>query len=277
MKSVTLPSGEKVPALGMGTWNMGEDPAAQAAEVGTIQAGIDAGLRVVDTAEMYGDGASERMVGRAMVGRRDRVFLVSKVYPHHAGRNAIRAACEASLARLGTDWLDLYLLHWRGAVPLAEVLEGLLALQRSGKIRHFGVSNLDTAAMETWSQLPGGADVATDQILYNLSRRAVERDLLPWCRAHSVPVMAYSPLEQGALLADARLQAFGKRHAITPAHAALGWLLAQEGVLAIPKTASLSRLQENLRAIEQPLRPSQCAELERLFPAPSTPRPLEMI
>ena len=277
MQNITFSGGDVVPALGMGSWNMGEDPASQAAAVATIQAGIDAGLRVVDTAEMYGDGASECMIGKAISGRRDRVFLVSKVYPHNAGRNTIKAACEASLKRLDTDRLDLYLLHWRGAVPFAEVLEGLLALQESGKIRCFGVSNLDTAAMEQWWRLPGGADVATDQILYNLSRRAVELDLLPWCRAHSVPVMVYSPLEQGRLLNDARLLAFAERHAITPAHVALGWLLAQDGILAIPKTSNLKRLQENLRAAQQPLSLVQCAELEHLFPAPSTPHPLEML
>lgn len=261
----------------MGTWNMGEEPTAHAAEVATLQAGIDAGLRVIDTAEMYGDGASERMVGQAIAGRREQVFLVSKVYPHNASRRAMTAACEASLNRLKTDRLDLYLLHWRGSVPLAEVLEGLIALQRSGKIRYFGVSNLDTAAMEQWWQLPGGPNAATNQVLYNLTRRAVELDLLPWCRAHGVPVMAYSPLEQGALLGDARLRAFAQRHAITASHAALGWLLAQDGILAIPKTASHARLQANLRALQQPLSQSQCAELERLFPRPATPQPLAMI
>jgi diketogulonate reductase-like aldo/keto reductase len=277
LNTITFPGGDVVPALGMGTWNMGEDPAAQATEVATLQAGIDAGLRVIDTAEMYGDGASERMVGKAIAGRRDQVFLVSKVYPHNASRRAIGAACEDSLKRLATDRLDLYLLHWRGSVPLAEVLEGLRALQRSGKIRYFGVSNLDTAAMEQWWRLPGGAEVATDQILYNLTRRAVELDLLPWCRRHAVPVMAYSPLEQGELLADPRLQAFARRHGITPSHAALGWLLAQDGILAIPKTGSLARLQENLRAMAQPLTGPQCEELAHLFPAPATPQPLEMI
>lgn len=277
MKKIIFASGEAIPALGMGTWCMGEQPVARNEEIATLQAGLDAGLRMIDTAEMYGEGLSESMIGEALAGRRDQAFLVSKVYPQNAAPAAMAKACERSLKRLRTDRLDLYLLHWRGNVPLASVLEGLLALQKQGKIRHFGVSNLDTADMQEWCSLPGGQAVATDQVLYNLTRRAVELDLLPFCRARRVPVMAYCPLEQGALLTDARLTAFAERHATTPTHAALGWLLAQPEIFAIPKTSRRVRLQENLKAIEQPLNAHQLAELDALFPAPSTPQPLAMI
>ncbi len=277
MQKIILPSGEAVTALGMGTWCIGEDRSRRAEEIATLQAGLDAGLSLIDTAEMYGDGQSESLIGEALAGRRDAAFLVSKVYPHNATPAAMAAACERSLQRLRTDRLDMYLLHWRGAVPLAQVLDGLLALQRQGKIRHFGVSNLDTAAMREWCALAGGQAVATNQILYNLTRRAVELDLLPFCRQQGISVMAYSPLEQGALLKHRKLNEFARRHAITPTHAALGWLLAQQDVFVIPKTSHRIRLEENLRAITQPLTPAQRAELAALFPAPTIPQPLAMI
>ena len=277
MQKIILPSGEAVVALGMGTWCMGEDRSRRGEEIATLQAGFDAGLSMIDTAEMYGDGQAESLIGEALVGRRDAAFLVSKVYPHNAAPAAMAAACERSLQRLRTDRLDLYLLHWRGAVPLAQVLEGLLALQRQGKIRHFGVSNLDTAAMREWCALAGGDAVATNQILYNLTRRAVELDLLPFCRQQGLSLMAYSPLEQGALLKNRKLADFARHHAITPTHAALGWVLAQQDVFAIPKTSHRTRLQENLRALTQPLTLAQVAELGGLFPAPAKPQPLAMI
>lgn len=277
MQKIILPSGEAVTALGMGTWCMGEDPTRRAEEIATLQAGLDAGLSLIDTAEMYGDGQSESMIGQALVGRRDAAFIVSKVYPHNAAPAAMAAACERSLRRLRTDRLDMYLLHWRGAVPLEQVLEGLLALQHAGKIRHFGVSNLDTAGMHEWCALAGGSALATNQILYNLTRRAVELDLVPYCRQQGISVMAYSPLEQGALLKNRKLLDFSRRHAITPTHAALGWLLAQPGVLAIPKTSLRARLRENLEAITTPLTQAQLEELGLLFPVPATPQPLAML
>ncbi|MFC5499833.1 aldo/keto reductase [Caenimonas terrae] len=277
MKTVRLPSGELVAALGQGTWSMGEDPAQRAAELAALRLGFDLGLTLIDSAEMYGEGLAESLVGEAIAGRRDGVFLVSKVYPHNASRQAMRRSCEASLRRLGTDRLDLYLLHWAGSVPLAETLEAFAALQRDGLIRHFGVSNLDLAAMRELAGLPGGAGVQTDQLLYNLSRRGIEHDLLPWLRQRAIPVMAYSPLEQGRLLADRRLQAFCARRAITPAQAALGWLLAQDGVIAIPKAASAARVRANAAALAQPLDAEALAELERLFPRPTGPVPLEML
>lgn len=277
MKEITLPDGERVPALGMGTWNMGENPATRAEEIATLRLGLDLGLRLIDTAEMYGEGASESMIGAAIAGRRDEVFLVSKVYPHNASRRGAVAACERSLSRLGTDRIDLYLLHWRGGVPLAETMEAFLALQRAGKIRHFGVSNLDLADMRELWKVPGGDRVAVNQLLYNLGRRGIEWDLLPWLRERGVPVMAYSPIEQARLLRHAGLKRFAEAHGMAPAQAALAWLLAQEGAIAIPKTGHRARLRENLGALEVRLDAAQMAELDKIFPPPHRPQPLEML
>ena len=210
MKQVTLPGGERVPALGMGTWNMGDDRGTRAEEIATLRMGLDLGLRLVDTAEMYGEGLSESLIGEALAGRRDEAFLVSKVYPHNASRKGAVAACERSLRRLGTDRLDLYLLHWRGDVPFEETIEAFQALQAAGKIRYFGVSNLDLDDMEAFCDVPGGDAVAVNQLLYNLSRRGIEFDLLPWLRERNVPVMAYSPIEQARLLRNAGLRRFAE-------------------------------------------------------------------
>ena len=277
MKTVRLPCGRQVPALGQGTWNMGDDPAMRAGELAALRHGIDLGLTLIDTAEMYGEGRSESLVGAAISGRRDEVFLVSKVYPHNASRKAMRRSCEASLRRLGTDRLDLYLLHWSGSVPLTETLEAFASLQRDGLIQHFGVSNLDLAAMRELSGLPGGAGVQTDQLLYNLTRRGIEHGLLPWLRKRAIPVMAYSPIEQGRLAADRRLLDFAARHRMTPAQAALGWLLAKDDVIAIPKTGSEARVQENFDALTHPLDAAALAELDVLFPPPQGSMPLEML
>jgi diketogulonate reductase-like aldo/keto reductase len=277
MKTVALPSGERVPALGLGTWNMGDRPAARAAELAALRTGLEAGLTLVDTAEMYGDGRSEALVGEAIRGRRDRVFLVSKVLPQNATRRGTVAACEQSLKRLGTDRIDLYLLHWRGGVPFAETLKALVNLQAAGKIRHYGVSNLDLDDMREFVALPGGAAVATNQLLYNLARRGIEWDLLPWLRERRIPVMAYSPLEQARLLANKALAAFAQRHGMTPAQAALGWLLAQDDVIVIPKSGDAGRMRENIGALTRPLTPEQLAELGTAFPPPAGPRPLEML
>jgi diketogulonate reductase-like aldo/keto reductase len=277
MQTVTLPSGERVPAFGLGTWQMGDDSKARAEEIATVRLALDLGVTVIDTAEMYGDGRSEKLIAEAILGRRDEAFLVTKVYPHNASEKGCIAACERSLRRLQTDRIDLYLLHWRGQVPLEETLAGFRALQGAGKIRHYGVSNLDLAdTQELWA-LPGGAGVATDQLLYNLARRGIEPDLLPWLRARRVPIMAYSPLEQAKLLRQAKLLAFAKRHAMTPAQAALAWLLAHEDVIVIPKTGNRERLKENIAALEQPLTAAQIAELEGLFPPPKHAVPLQML
>lgn len=277
MRTVRLPSGEAVSALGMGTWKMGDSWAQRAEEIATLRRGLDLGVSLIDTAEMYGDGHSESLIAEAIAGRRDEAFLVSKVYPHNASRESVLAACERSLRRLKTDRIDLYLLHWRGSVPLAETLEGFLALQRAGKIRHFGVSNFDLADMQEWYALSGGDGVATDQVLYNLTRRGVEWDVLPWCRAHGIPLMAYSPIEQGRVLRDRKLVDFAHALGMTPAQLALAWLLAKDDVIVIPKTRHRARLEENVAALSRPLDVAQLAELDALFPPPAGPGPLEML
>ncbi|AJW45526.1 aldo/keto reductase [Ralstonia mannitolilytica] len=277
MQQVTLPDGERVPALGMGTWNMGDRPAARAEEIATLRLGLDLGLRLIDTAEMYGEGLSETLIGEAIAGRRDEVFLVSKVYPHNATRRGIAAACERSLQRLGTDRLDLYLLHWRGSVPLEETVQGLQALQREGKIRHYGVSNLDLSDMEELWEVPGGDAVAVNQLLYNLSRRGIEWDLLPWLRQRRVPVMAYSPIEQARLLRHPKLVGFARECGMTPAQVALAWLLARDDIIAIPKTGHRRRLKENVGALSHTLSAEQLAALDDIFPPPKGPRALEML
>ncbi|CAJ0816619.1 2,5-diketo-D-gluconic acid reductase B [Ralstonia wenshanensis] len=277
MKHVTLPNGERVPALGMGTWNMGDDRATRAEEIATLRLGLDLGLRLIDTAEMYGEGLSESLIGEAIAGRRDEVFLVSKVYPHNASRRGIAAACERSLRRLGTDRLDLYLLHWRGDVPFEETLEGLQALQREGKIRQYGVSNLDLSDMEEWWDTPGGDQTAVNQLLYNLSRRGIEWDVLPWLRERRVPVMAYSPIEQARLVRHPKLVRFAQESGMTPAQVALAWLLANDDIIAIPKTGHRDRLRENIGALSHTLTAEQLATLDSLFPPPKGPRALEML
>ncbi len=277
IRNVRLAGGDLVPALGQGTWGMAEDRALRAQEIASLRAGLDLGLTLIDTAEMYGDGRTETLVGEAIAGRRGEVFLVSKVYPHHASKAAMRRACIDSLRRLKTDRLDLYLLHWSGNVPLEETLEAFGRLQQGGLIRHWGVSNLDTAQMDELWSLTGGRQVQTNQVLYNLSRRGAEWDLLPWLRQRGGPVMAYSPIEQGRLLRHPGLAGCAQRHGITAAQAALAWLLAQPDVIVIPKTASLQRLRENTQALAHPLDAAALAELDRLFPPPRGPSPLEML
>jgi diketogulonate reductase-like aldo/keto reductase len=277
MKTVALRSGEQLPAFGLGTWNIGDGKATRAEEIATLRMGLDAGATLIDTAEMYGDGRSEALVGEAIAGRRDAVFLVTKVYPHNASRKGVPAACERSLQRLGTDRIDLYLLHWRGSIPFAETIEAFEALKKAGKIRHYGVSNLDLAAMKEWWKLPGGSNCAANQLLFNLARRGIEYDLLPWLRERKVPVMAYSPIEQARLVRDRKLGDFARQHGMTPAQAALAWLLSKEGVIVIPKTGRRERLQENLGALERKLDRAQLAELDRLFPPPAAAEPLAML
>jgi diketogulonate reductase-like aldo/keto reductase len=277
MKRITLPCGESVPALGQGTWQLGEDPARRREEIASLQRGIELGATLIDTAEMYGDGRSESLVGEAIRGQRDRVFLVTKVYPHNASRRAMRTSCDNSLRRLGVDAIDLYLLHWPGSVPLAETVAAFEALRSSGKIRHWGVSNFDTDLMEELLALPGGSAVQTDQVLYNLGRRGSEWDLVPLLRERRIPVMAYSPIEQGRLARNRKLVDFARQRGMTPTQAALAWLLAQDGVIAIPKTGSRERVEENAAALQRPLTAADLAELDRLFPSPDGPSELEML
>lgn len=272
-----LACGESVPALGQGTWNIGDDPRTRGEEIAALRAGIDLGLTLIDTAEMYGDGRSERLVGEAIAGRRGEVFLVSKVYPHNASARAMPKSCEASLKRLGVETIDLYLLHWPGTVPLAETVQAFEALRRAGKIRHWGVSNFDTDAMRALWRTQGGAGAQANQVLYNMGERGVEWDLCPWLREHGVALMAYSPLDQGRLLRKRALAAFARRHGMTPAQVAIAWLLAQQGVIAIPKTGSPQRLRENAAALARPLSSSQLQELDGIFPPPAGASPLAML
>jgi diketogulonate reductase-like aldo/keto reductase len=277
MQQVALACGELIPALGQGTWYVGDDPQRHKEEVAAIRRGLDLGLTLVDTAEMYGDGRSEQLVGEAIAGRRSDVFLVSKVYPHRASLREMRGACEASLRRLRVDTLDLYLLHWPGPVPLEETVQAFEALRQAGKIRHWGVSNFDPEGMEALWATPGGRAVQTNQVLYNLERRGIEWDLAPWQREHRIPVMAYSPLEQGRLLRRAPLRRFAQAQGMTPAQVALAWLLAQEGVLAIPRSGTQARVEEAAGALQHPLSRVQLEELDKLFAPPSGPSPLEML
>ena len=276
MKTVMLPGGETVPALGQGTWMMGERHERRAAETAALRTGVELGMTLIDTAEMYGDGAAETLIGEALGDVRDQLFLVSKAYPQNASRKRLGGACEASLKRLGTDRLDLYLLHWRGSVPLGETVEAMEALKAEGKIRHWGVSNLDTDDMAELVAADGGACV-TDQILYNLTRRGAEHDLLPWLAQHGTPTMAYSPVEQGRLLADRTLAKVATAIGATPAQVALAWAMRHDGVIAIPKAGSVAHVRENRAAAELVLSDADLTSLDAAFPRPRNRRPLEML
>jgi diketogulonate reductase-like aldo/keto reductase len=276
MKTVTL-AGKAVPALGMGTWKMGESSRLRSQEIAALQRGIELGMTLIDTAEMYGEGAAEELIGEAIHGVRERVFLVSKVYPHNADRRGATAACDRSRRRLGVERIDLYLLHWPGSVPLAETLDAFAELKGAGKIGAFGVSNFDTQEMDEAWTLPHGREIATNQILYNLTRRGVEHDLLPWLEVNGVPVMAYSPVEQGRLVRHPKLAAIAGKRGATPAQIALAWALAQPGVIAIPKSGDRNHLEENRRAAEIELSPEEIAALDAAFPRPKSRKPLEVL
>ena len=276
---IALPTGEPVPALGIGTWNMGDTPHTRTDEIAALQTAVDVGMRVVDTAEMYGNGAAEALVAEALGTRRREIFLVSKVLPQHATKRGTIAACEGSLRRLKTDRLDMYLVHWRGSVPFSDTLDGFSALMRDGKIRHWGVSNLDVDDMEEIATLEkhAGTGPATNQVLYNLMRRGIEYDLLPWCRDRGIPVMAYSPLEQGRLIRSKAVQVVAARRGATAAQIALAWVLRQPGVMAIPKAGSPARVRENRGAMDIELAPEDLADLDAAFRPPTRKKALEMI
>lgn len=276
MKMITFPDGATVPVLGQGTWMMGEDRDRRAREIAALREGLDLGMTVIDTAEMYGDGAAEILVGEAIAGVRDRVFLVSKAYPQHASRVRLAMSCEASLRRLRVETLDLYLLHWRGGVPLAETVEAMERLVDAGKIAGWGVSNLDTDDMEELAAA-GGARCATDQILYNLTRRGPEIDLLPWLEQRHIPVMAYSPVEQGRLVDHPALSSIAERKGATAAQVALAWLLRRPGVIAIPKASSIAHVRDNRAAADLHLDTADLATLDQAFRRPRQRKPLEMI
>jgi diketogulonate reductase-like aldo/keto reductase len=255
---------------------MGENARLKKDEVAALRLGLDLGMNLIDTAELYANGGSERVVAEAIAGRRDDVFLVSKVLPQNATRQGTIAACEQSLKRLNTDRLDLYLLHWRQSIPLRETLAGLLALKRDGKIRNWGVSNFDVDDMEELLSLPGGNQVATNQVMYNLRRRGIEFALLPWSKRHHIPVMAYSPLDQGHLMRSSELMHIAERNNATPAQIALAWVIRQPGVFAIPKAARDAHVRDNHKALAITLKDDDLAELDRHFRPPTKKKPLEM-
>jgi diketogulonate reductase-like aldo/keto reductase len=282
LRTVALPSGEEWPALGLGTWRMGETASRRSAEVRALRQAFELGYRVIDTAEMYGEGGAEVVVGEALAGAagnglaREDFFVVSKVYPHNASADGVVAACERSLRRLGLDRLDLYLLHWRGGVPLADTVAGFERLQRAGRVRHWGVSNLDLEDLHELDQAPGGRACSANQVYYSLSERGPELVLLPWMRARQMPLMAYSPIDQGALADHPSLRSVAERHTATPAQIALAWVLHQPGVMAIPKAAQTLHLRHNWAAARISLDADDLAALERLFPAPRRRKALAM-
>ena len=281
--TVTLPGGKTVPALGQGTWYLGESPASRAGEIEALRWGVNHGMTLIDTAEMYGEGLSEEMIGEAIRPlKRDELFLVSKVYPHNAGRSRIFRSCEQSLKRLGTDYLDLYLLHWRGSVPLAETVDCMQQLVKEGKILHWGVSNFDKADMEELWATPGGKSCATNQVLYHLASRGVEYDLLPWLRERGLPMMAYCPLAQAGRLKRNLLQSpvlgtIANNHNITVPQLLLAFVLHQPGVIAIPRAAQLHHMQQNRAAADVRLTSEELAALNEAFPAPTRPTPLDIV
>ena len=274
---VSFSGGALVLRLGLGTWRMGEARTARAAEVRALRTGIELGMTLIDTAEMYGDGGSEEVVAEAIADCRDRVFIVSKFYPQNAAREALARACEGTLRRLGIECLDLYLLHWRGDVPLAETVEGLERLIDAGGIARWGVSNLDVSDLEELESSGGAGRIATNQVLYNLSRRGVEWDLLPWCHARGIPVMAYSPVEQGRLASAPALQAVAKRLGASASQVALAWLLTKPGIVAIPKATTVDHVRENRGAAQLVLDARALHALDGAFPPPRRKGPLEMI
>jgi len=277
MKSVALPGGEKVPALGQGTWMMGERGCDPKQEANALRHGIDLGMNLIDTAEMYADGGSEIVVADAIKGQRDAVYLVGKVLPTNASLKGTIRACEESLKRLGTDHFDLYLLHWIGAVPFAETFEAFATLQSAGKIRSFGVSNFDCSDMEDLWRIPGGRASATNQILYNLTRRWPEHALQPWSRENGVPLMVYSPLEQGALASGGVLGEIAEARGVTPAQVALAWTLRFDDMFVVAKSSRIERVTENRAAAEIELTADELARLDSEFPPPAGPSPIEIL
>jgi len=277
LPQVAFPDGTSVPALGLGTWKMGEQPRRAAQEAAALSLGIELGMTLVDTAEMYGDGGAEEVVASATATRRDRVFVVSKVYPHNAGRKSAVSACERSLRRLRTDHLDLYLLHWRGRIPLGETIDAFERLRAAGKIRRWGVSNFDTADMRELLALPEGRHCATNQVLYHLMERGPEWELLPWLRERRIPLMAYSPLGQGNLLRKPKLVAIAKRLNAPPAQVALRWLLRADNIIAIPESSDLDHVRANRASPAVPLTAATLREIDAAFPPPKGPTPLGML
>jgi diketogulonate reductase-like aldo/keto reductase len=275
--TIALLSGAAMPTYGLGTWRMGEDHRVRGAEIAALRHGIARGVTLIDTAEMYGDGEAETIVAEAIGPRRADIFLVSKVLPQNSSKRGTIAACERSLKRLKTDRVDLYLLHWRGSTPLAETVAAFAELTAAGKILNWGVSNFDIDDMRELSKIDGAKNCATNQVLYNLSRRGIEYDLMPYCRDHKMPIMAYSPIEQGRILTQPGLREVAKRHGATPAQVALAWLIRQDGVITIPKATALKHVDDNLAALKLRLTAGDLATLDKHFPPPTKPKPLDML
>ena len=283
VRMTLLPSGRTIPVLGQGTWRMGEDPSRRKSEIAALRLGLDLGMTLIDTAEMYGEGGAEEVVGEAIEDRpREEVFIVSKVYPHNATRRGAVEACERSVRRLKVEYIDLYLLHWRGDVPLQETLEAFQFLKENGTIRDYGVSNFDVDDMEEAYALPGGDEIATNQVLYNLAHRGIEWELLPWCRERRIPIMAYSPLgneaaEQKRILGKSNIKKVAERHNVTPAQIALAWLLRHPDLVVIPKASKPEHIRENRAAHDIELTDQDLKELDQAFPPPNRKIPLEML
>ena len=276
MKTLQLKSGREIPVLGQGTWRMGEKASQKQAEIDALRLGIDLGMTLIDTAEMYGEGSAEKIVAEAISDCRDEIYLVSKFYPYNASYDGLIAACDRSLSRLKTNYLDLYLLHWRGSVPLAETLEGLQHLKQAGKILDYGVSNFDTDDMEKAESLPRGQEIVTNQVLYNLKRRGIEWDLLPWCKKREIPIMAYSPVEQRAFVNDSKLEDIAAKYDATTTQIALSWLLHQDNIISIPKAVNPQHVRENRAALDIKLTTEDLQQLDRAFQPPRRKQTLAM-
>jgi diketogulonate reductase-like aldo/keto reductase len=276
IRTVSLPNGTTMPALGMGTWYLGEQPARHDTELAALRTGIEIGLTLIDTAELYGEGAAEELVGQAIAGRRDGVYLVSKVLPHHATREGTAQACRASLRRLGTDHLDMYLLHWQGRVPLAETVQGFEDLVHAGLISCWGVSNLDAPDLDRLASVPGGNRAQTDQVLYNLGRRGPEYDLIPRCREAGMPLMAYSPVDHGRLLEHLAVRDMARTKGVTPAQLAIAWVLRIPGVSVVAKASTRAHVRENRAAMEIGFSQAELDQLDAMFPPPLHKVPLEI-
>ena len=274
IRSLALPSGERIPVLGQGTWELGEDPTSRNQELAALRLGLDLGLTLIDTAEIYGDGAAEEFVGEAIEGRRDEVFLVTKAPPSRVTSHSVKEACDASLKRLRTDRIDLYLLHWRATAPLEDWVRACEALADAGKIRHWGVSNFDAVDLAATVSLAGGEKVETDQVLYNLAHREIEFELLPWCRDWGLPLMAYSPIDRGSLVANDIVVEIAEKHGVATAQVALAWVLRHDDVCAIPKASMREHVRENRGALDLELDRDDLQALDEAFPPPTQPAPL---
>jgi diketogulonate reductase-like aldo/keto reductase len=276
MKTLKLPSGREIPILGQGTWRMGEKTSQKQAEIDALRLGIDLGMTLIDTAEMYGEGGAEKVVAEAILGRRNEILLVSKFYPYNASYQNVIKACGRSISRLKTNYIDLYLLHWRGSIPLSETLEALQHLKQAGKILDYGVSNFDTDDMKEALSLPGGDSIATNQVLYNLMNRGIEWDLLPLCKKRNIPIMAYSPVEVKAFVNHPKLAAIASQHNATTTQIALNWLLRQDNIISIPKATNLNHVRENRAALDLNLSADNIEEIDRIFPPPRRKQNLAM-